>query len=167
MDEFFNEVFNLLASPKTPSNPKDKASQILLDLGVPKQVFLGIQSLEPGARHDCAPGSKAHKLLGLDIPSRPVAAKRPSSDVSVRSKNSLTHRLRQFALNSQFSPKASDTPHEHTPPNEEAMREAFNWWSHPLNLNVIVTQTTFWACDNQLSLLDVLQGLTGERSTCI
>ena len=98
MDEFFNEVFNLLASPKTPSNPKDKASHIPLDLGVPKQVFHGIQSLKPGARHECDPGSKVHKLLGLNIPSRPVATKRPSSDVSVRSEDSLTHRLRQFSL---------------------------------------------------------------------
>ncbi|KAK0516859.1 hypothetical protein JMJ35_000014 [Cladonia borealis] len=44
----------------TPSNPKDKASQILLDLGIPNQVFLGMRSLEPGVRHDCDTGTKVH-----------------------------------------------------------------------------------------------------------
>ena len=132
MDEFFNEVFNLLASPKTPSNPNDKASQILLDLGVPKQV---IQPLKPGARHDCDPGSKLHKLLGLDTPSKPVATKRPSTDVSVRSKTSLTHRLRQFPLVAQLSPKASDTPHKYTPLYEKVMRQTLNSWSHSVKFN--------------------------------
>ena len=93
----------------TPSNPKDKDSQILLDLGVPKQVFLGRESLKSGAQYNCDPGSKAHKLLGPDIPSGPVATRRPSLDVSARSENSPTHRLRQFSLIPQLSPEASNT----------------------------------------------------------
>ena len=114
----------------TPSNPKDKASQILLDLGVPRQVFLGIQSLEPGARHDCDPGSKAHKLLGLGTPSGPVATKRPSLDVSVRSENSLTHKLRQLSRIPQLSPKASNT--------------SLELWRQSLKFNGVFTQETIF-----------------------
>ena len=87
-----------------------------------------IQSLEPGARHDCGPGSKAHKLLGLGTPSGPVAIKRPSSDVSVCSENSPTHRLRQFSLIPELSPKASNT--------------SLELWRQSLKFNGVFTKKT-------------------------
>ena len=130
------------ASNKPPSNPKDKASQILLDLGIPKQVLLDMGSLEPGARYHYRPGSKAHKLLGLDEPSGPVTTRRANLDVPVRSKHSLTHRLRHFSPVPQVSPKAGNAPHKYTPLYEEVMRETLNSWGHSLKFNGVFTQTT-------------------------
>ena len=130
------------SSNQIRSNPKDKASQILLDLGIPRQVVLSRGSLEPGARRHCDPGSKVHKLLGVDTPSGPVTTRRASPDVSIRSKHSFTHRLRQFSPVPQISPKAGNGPQKYTPLYEEIMRETLYSWGHSLKFNGVFTQTT-------------------------
>ena len=129
-------------SNKTPCDPNDKASQNLLDLGNPKPVFLNMGPLEPGARQHYDLGSKVHKFLGLDEPSGPVTTRRPDLDVGVRSKNSLTHKLRHFSPVPQVSPKAGNAPRKYTPLYEEVMRETLSSWGHLLKFNGVFTQTT-------------------------
>lgn len=116
------------ASHKPHFTPRDRDSQILLDLA--------------GAQHHHDHGSKAHKLLGVDEPSGPVTTRRANLSVTVRPKNSLTQRLRHFSLVPQVSPKASNTPHKYTPLYEEVMRETLNSWGHSLKFNGVFTQTS-------------------------
>ena len=130
------------ASNKPPSNPKHMASQILLDLGIPEQVFLNMGSLEPKAQHHYDARSKAHKLLGLDEPSGPVTTRRANLEASVRSNNSLTQRLKHFSPVPQVSHKARNAPPKYTPLYEEVMRETLNTWGHSLKFNGVFTQTT-------------------------
>ena len=128
------------ASNKPPSNPKHMASQILLDLGIPKQVFLNMGSLEPEAQLHYDPGSKAHKLLGLDEPSGPVTTRRANLDAYVRSNNSLTHRLKHFSPVPHVSHKARNAPHKYTSLCEGVMRETLNTSGHSLKFNCGFTQ---------------------------
>ena len=130
------------ASHNLHFTPRDKDTQILLDLGIPNQSFLNMERSEPGARHHHDRGSKAHKLLGVDEPSGPVTTRRANLSVTVRSRNSLTQRLRHFSPVLQASPKASNAPHKYTPLYEEAMRETLTSWVHSLKFNGVFTQTT-------------------------
>ena len=105
------------AASKTPSNPDDKASQI-------------------------DPDSKEFRFLGVNAPTGPVTTKRASPDVSVRSKNSPTYKLRQFSPVPQLSSKVGNGPQKYTPLYEEDMRETLNSWGHSLRFNGVFTQTT-------------------------
>ena len=130
------------ASHNPHFTPRDKDAQILLDLGIPKELFLNLARFEPGARHHHDHGSKAHKLLGVNEPSGPMSTRQANLSVTQRSKNSLTQRLRHFSPVPQVLLKAFNTPHKFTPLYEEVMRETLHSWGHSLKFNGVFTQST-------------------------